>query len=84
MPLSDEQLTSRIVLRAVLPVIKVMLADDPAVKKAFEGVSGTIQFRAADAEGPVGACLVFEDGALTSRASVKARTCFLIFPRSRP
>lgn len=65
MALSDEQLTSRIVLRAVLPVIKVMLEDDPAIKKAFEGVSGTVQFRAEDTDGPVGACLVFDNGTLT-------------------
>ncbi len=63
MALSDEQLTSRIVLHAVLPVIKVMVEDDPAIKKAFHGVSGRIQFRAEDADGPVGACLVFENGA---------------------
>lgn len=71
MPLSDEQLTSRIVLRAVLPVVKVMLEDDPAVKKAFEGVSGTVQFRAADTEGPVGACLLFENGALTVEQGIR-------------
>lgn len=65
MALSDEQLAGRIVLRAVLPVIKVMLEDDPAVKKAFENVSGTVQFRAQDEEGPVGACLVFENGAFS-------------------
>jgi len=65
MPLSDEQVTSRIVLRAVLPVIKVMLEDDPAIKQAFEGVSGTVQFLAEDSDGSVGACLVFENGALT-------------------
>ncbi len=65
MSLSDEQLTSRIVLRAVLPVIKVMLEDDPAIKKAFEGVSGRVQFRAEDDDGPVGACLVFDNGAFS-------------------
>ncbi len=71
MPLSDEQLTSRIVLRAVLPVIKVMLEDDPAVKKAFEGVSGAVQFRAEDKEGPFGACLVFENGVLTVEQGIR-------------
>ena len=65
MSLSDEQLTSRIVVRAVLPVIKVMLEDDPAIKKAFEGVSGRVQFRAEDDDGPVGACLVFNNGAFS-------------------
>ena len=65
MALSDEQLTSRIVLRAVLPVIKVMLEDDTAIKKAFEGVSGKVQFRAEDTTGPIGACLVFDNGAFS-------------------
>ncbi len=65
MALSDEQLTSRIVLRAVLPVIKVMITDDAAIKKAFEGVSGKVQFRAEDEDGPVGACLVFDNGAFS-------------------
>ncbi len=65
MTLTDEQLTSRIVLNAVLPVIKVMLEDDPAIKKAFEGVSGRVQFRAQDDDGPVGASLVFDNGAFS-------------------
>ncbi|HEX72203.1 MAG TPA: hypothetical protein ENN65_02700, partial [Candidatus Hydrogenedentes bacterium] len=57
--------TSKIVLNAVLPVIKVMVEDDPAIKKAFAGVSGRVQFRAEDANGPVGACLVFDNGAFS-------------------
>ena len=65
MALSDEQLTSKIVLNAVLPVIKVMVEDDPAINKAFEGVSGKVQFRAEDTDGPVGACLVFDNGAFS-------------------
>lgn len=62
MALSDEQLTSRIVLRAVLPVIKVMLEDDPSVKKMFERISGSVQFCAKDNGEAVGACLVFDNG----------------------
>ncbi len=65
MSLTDEQLTSRIVLRAVLPVIKVMIEDDPAINSAFAGVSGRVQFRAEDDDGPVGACLVFDNGAFS-------------------
>ena len=65
MALTDEQLTSKIVLNAVLPVIKVMVEDDPSIAKAFEGVSGKIQFRAEDEDGPVGACLVFDNGAFS-------------------
>ncbi len=71
MPLSDEQVASRVVLRAVLPVIKVMLEDDPAVKKAFEGVSGTVQFQAEDSDGLAGACLVFENGTLSVEQGIR-------------
>lgn len=78
MALSDEQLAGRIVLRAVLPVIKVMLEDDPAVRKAFENVSGTVQFRAEDQEGPVGACLVFENGAFSVEQGIR-ETSDLLF-----
>ncbi len=81
MPASDEQLTARIVLRAVLPVIKIMLEDDPAIKKAFEGVSGSVQFRAEDADGPVGACLRFQDGALEiEQGLVEAPDIVFAFP----
>jgi hypothetical protein len=73
MALTDEQLTSKIVLNAVLPVIKVMVEDDPAIKKAFDGVSGRIQFRAEDSDGPVGACLVFEDGAFSVEQGIALR-----------
>lgn len=62
MATEKELLTSRIILRAVLPVIKVMLQDDPAMKKKFEGVNGVIQFVAKDPAGPVGAYLKFTEG----------------------
>lgn len=62
MTLSDEQLAGKIVLHAVLPVIKVLLEDDPAFKKPFEGLSGIVQFRAQDTDTPVGAYLVFDKG----------------------
>jgi hypothetical protein len=55
-------LTARIVLRAVLPIIKVLLEDDPKIRKKFEGVKGTVQFVADDPEeGPVGSHVVFDD-----------------------
>ena len=66
MAISDEQLTSKIVLNAVLPVIKVMVEDDLSIAKAFEGVTGKIQFRAEDTDGPVCACLVFDNGVFLS------------------
>ena len=56
-----ELLAARLFLRAVLPVMKVVLQDDPKMKKKFENVRGRVQFSALDENGPVGACLVFDD-----------------------
>jgi len=63
MATEKELLVSRIFLRAALPVIKVMLEDDPKTAKKFQGVNATIQFVAKDPAGPVGASLKFTDGA---------------------
>ncbi|MCP4644349.1 MAG: hypothetical protein GY851_28155, partial [bacterium] len=57
-------LANRIVCRAVFPVIRVLLEDDPATAKRFEGVTATVQIRAKDEAGDVGVCLKFTDGAL--------------------
>ncbi|HPO15602.1 MAG TPA: hypothetical protein PLI09_19325 [Candidatus Hydrogenedentes bacterium] len=64
MATENDLLTARIVCRAVLPVIKVALQDDPKVKKNFANVTGTVQFLAKDPAGPVGAHLKFEKGEL--------------------
>jgi len=56
-------LASRIIFRAVLPVVKVMLEDDAKMRQTFEGVTGTVQFVAKDEAGPAGGYLRFEDGA---------------------
>ena len=57
-------LTARIVLRAVLPIIKVLLEDDPKTRKNFEGVTATVQFVADDPEtGPLGSYITFDNGA---------------------
>lgn len=64
MATEKDLLTARIVFRAVLPVIKVMLEDDPRTAKRFAGVNAVVQFVADDPAGPVGAYLRFDDGAL--------------------
>ena len=64
MATEQDFITARIVCRAVLPVIKVMLQDDPAMAKKFQGLNATVQFLAKDPAGPVGAHLKFTDGAL--------------------
>ena len=63
MATEKELLVSRIFLRAVLPVIKVMLEDDPKTRARFQGVNAVVQFVARDAAGPVGAHLKFSNGA---------------------
>ncbi len=57
-----DMLAARIFLRAALPVMKVLINDDPKVKKRFENVTGKVQFRAKDPAGDVGACLCFDNG----------------------
>ena len=73
MATEKDLLTSRIVFRAVLPVIKVMLEDDPKTAKKFEGVTAVIQFVAKDAAGPVGAHLKFTDGAFEAVPAIADR-----------
>ncbi len=59
-----ELMSARIFLRALFPVMKVVLADDPKMKKKFAGVSGNVQFAAKDSAGDIGAYLNFQNGAL--------------------
>ncbi len=62
MATDKELLAARIFLRAVLPVIKVIMADDPKMKKRFANVTAKVQFRASDPAGDIGACLCFDKG----------------------
>lgn len=58
------RLTTRIILNAIIPVMKVVVADDPRMKGRFAHVNARIQFEAFDNEERYGTCLVFEDGKL--------------------
>lgn len=61
---NTDLLKARLVLRAVLPLVKVLLEDDPKTKKKFEGVTATVQFVAEDPDvGPVGSHVKFDNGA---------------------
>jgi len=60
-----EMMAARIFLRAVLPVIRVLLEDDPKIRKRFANVKAKVQFVAHDPSGDVGACLVFDNGDFT-------------------
>jgi len=64
MATEKDLLVARIFLRALFPVMKVPLNDDPKMKKKFKGVTARIQFVAKDSDGDVGAYLDFKDGAL--------------------
>lgn len=64
MATKTQRMAARIYLQAVFPVMKVILADDLAMKKKFEGVTADIQFAAKDPEGDIGAYLQFENGNL--------------------
>ena len=57
-----ELLAARIFLRAVLPVMKVVLEDDPVIKKKFEDVRAKVQFAAGRDKNQTGAYLVFDKG----------------------
>lgn len=65
MATATELMTARIFLRALFPVMKVVIADDPKMNKRFQGVTGKIQFVAKDGAGDVGAYLDFQNGELT-------------------
>jgi hypothetical protein len=73
MATEKDLLVSRIFCRAVLPVIKVMLEDDPKTRSKFAKVRATIQFVARDPAGDVGAYLDFDNGAFTVGQGVAAR-----------
>jgi hypothetical protein len=59
-----ELMAARIYLRAVFPVMKVILTDDPGMRKKFKGVTADIQFTAKDDAGDIGAFLHFKNGDL--------------------
>jgi hypothetical protein len=62
-PPDRQLLRARLFLRAALPVAKVILEDDPGMKKRFEGVRARVQFVAKGAPEPLGAYLVFGEPA---------------------
>jgi hypothetical protein len=57
---------ARIFLRSVLPLLKVVLAEQPALAASFRGVNATVQLEATDPQqGRLGASLRFADGTLS-------------------
>jgi hypothetical protein len=64
MTTAKDLITARIILRAMLPVMKVMVADNPRINRKFAGINARVQFRADHDGEPIGACMVFTDGLL--------------------
>jgi len=58
-----ELLRARLFLRAALPAVKVVLEDDPVMKKRFQGVRARVQFVAKGKPDPIGAFVVFGEPA---------------------
>jgi len=65
------RLATRILLKALFPVMKVVVADDPKMKKRFDGVTGRVRFSVSAEEGSLGTDVVFEDGALSVDATME-------------
>ncbi|PKL35103.1 MAG: hypothetical protein CVV44_23055 [Spirochaetae bacterium HGW-Spirochaetae-1] len=57
-------LASQIILKAVLPVAKVVIEEVPAMKKKFQGVNATFQIQAKNGDENIGAYFKFTDGEL--------------------
>jgi hypothetical protein len=62
-PPDRQLLRARLFLRATLPIAKVILEDDPGMKKRFERVRARVQFVAKGTPEPLGAYLVFGEQA---------------------
>ena len=62
MTLSKELMASRILLRAVLPVAKVVVEDVPSMTSAFAGVTASFQIKAKNGDDYIGAGLKVTDG----------------------
>ena len=61
-----EVLTTHLFYRAAFPVMKVLLHDDPSVRKAFDGVTATVLFEATSPDGEVLPCTIrIADGDLS-------------------
>lgn len=64
-PRDETAVTSRLFMKAALPVMKVVLHDDEKMGKKFAGVTANIVIAAKTSAGLYGACLAFLDGELS-------------------
>ena len=63
--MNKEILVANLYFQAVFPVMKILLQDDPALKKKFAKVNAAVAFRAKTADGFIGCKLHFNEGAFT-------------------
>ena len=69
MSLDRELLTTELYLKAVFPVLKVLLKDDPSTRKNFANTEAVIVFRARYQDGFRGVKLTFDHGELNIEES---------------
>lgn len=64
MTTDKDLMASRIILRAVLPVAKVIFEDLPGMKEKFKGINATFQLQAKTQDGLIGSYFQVEEGQL--------------------
>lgn len=65
MTMNKDLLTSELYIKAVFPVLKVLLTDDPHTRERFSDVEASVVMRARNEEGFLGANLIFNRGELS-------------------
>ncbi|MFH1982497.1 MAG: hypothetical protein ABIL58_11685 [Pseudomonadota bacterium] len=60
-----DRMAARLFLRAVLPVMKILLTEDAKMASRFAEANFRISFHAPDERGPVGACVKLDHGAFS-------------------
>jgi hypothetical protein len=60
--MNKEILVANLYFQAVFPVMKILLQDDPALKKKFANVKAAVVFKARTSDGAIGCKLRFEEG----------------------
>jgi len=77
----EAEVTARLFVRAALPVMKVVLQDDPRMARKFRGVTAPVVLAARTGKGLYGACLEFNDGVLSIREDLPENPPLaLLFP----
>jgi hypothetical protein len=64
MATQEEKIVAGLFLSALFPLLKVVMSDNPKMKKKFDGVNASVQFVARDSDGDIGAYFKFTDGRL--------------------